>query len=340
MKKKNKIRVKKKPLVILLALIVVAVFDIYMYFDSTSYKLKKKGYTKDNIEIMNKVLDDSSKKIVSSLGYNKNVMLLLNDKNFNVKKFDEYLKFYDNDNIDYDEKIILIINDKYYLSRNYERYIRYYNLNKKYNSRQIVENINCNLDRDYYNSVYDVDLKKENLMLVNKYNKLNEKYAPKNLVTIENKYGYSKKISKDAYDAYILMFNDAQKKNVSIYITSAFRDYNYQYNLYNNYVKSSGKKEADRFSARAGYSEHQTGLAIDISSKDTPYTKFKGTDEYEWMLENCYKYGYILRYPEGKESQTGYMFESWHYRYVGKKVAEYIHRNNITYDEYYEYFIK
>ena len=70
------------------------------------------------------------------------------------------------------------------------------------------------------------------------------------------------------------------------------------------------------------------------------YTKFATTKEFEWMLKNCYKYGFILRYPKDKERQTGYMFESWHYRYVGKKIAKYIHDNGITYDEYYEYFIK
>ena len=116
---------------------------------------------------------------------------------------------------------------------------------------------------------------------------------------------------------------------------SSYRSYDYQVNLYNNYVKSDGKDAADTYSARPGFSEHQTGLAVDIYNKELPYTSFEETKEFEWMQKNAYKYGFILRFPKDKVNITGYQYEAWHYRYVGKKAAKYIHDHNITLEEYY-----
>ena len=91
---------------------------------------------------------------------------------------------------------------------------------------------------------------------------------------------------------------------------------------------------------RAGYSEHQTGLALDIVTYGASMDTFENTDEFKWLSDNAYKYGFILRYPKGKEKLTGYSYESWHYRYVGKDVAKKIHDLDITYDEYYAYYIE
>ena len=105
-----------------------------------------------------------------------------------------------------------------------------------------------------------------------------------------------------------------------------------QKNLYNNYVKRDGAQNADRYSARPGYSEHQTGLAFDINYADS---RFEGTDQAIWLAENAYKYGFILRYPEGKEHITGYMYEPWHYRYIGVENAAKIFASGLTLEEYY-----
>ena len=108
------------------------------------------------------------------------------------------------------------------------------------------------------------------------------------------------------------------------------------------YKERKGLEYADNISARAGFSEHQTGYAVDVGvqAKMSTGKAFKNTGEYKWMLENSYKYGYILRYPENKSDITGYGFEAWHYRYVGKDVALYIHEHDITFDEYYAFFIE
>ena len=117
-------------------------------------------------------------------------------------------------------------------------------------------------------------------------------------------------------------------------------DYNEQKKIYDDYSSWYGEEDADKKAARAGYSEHQTGLAVDIQSYCSQNKDFEECEEFTWLTNNAYKYGFILRYPKDKEYLTGYKYESWHYRYVGKKVSKYIHDNDITFDEYYAYFVK
>ena len=127
------------------------------------------------------------------------------------------------------------------------------------------------------------------------------------------------------------MQEDAAAKGLNLYIASGFRSYEYQTTLYNRYVERSGKEEADRYSARPGYSEHQTGLALDLNTIDA---SFADTDEYEWVKRNCYKYGFIIRYPEGAEEITGYMYEPWHLRYLGTDIARDVYESGLTLEEY------
>lgn len=115
-------------------------------------------------------------------------------------------------------------------------------------------------------------------------------------------------------------------------MNNAFRSYDYQAMLYDNYVNGYGQAEADRFSARPGHSEHQSGLAIDVNSPDA---SFDGTPEAQWLEEHCYEYGFILRYPKGKESITGYKYESWHIRYVGTDMSYKLHDSGLTLEEYF-----
>ena len=136
------------------------------------------------------------------------------------------------------------------------------------------------------------------------------------------------------------MFKAAQKDNIKIRVMSSYRDYLYQIKLYNKYKTEDKEENVDKYSARPGYSEHQTGLCVDIDDTVLPYDSFENSKSYKWMQNNSYKYGFIERYPKGKEDITGYSYEAWHYRYVGKKIAKYIHDYNITFDEYYVKFIE
>ena len=130
------------------------------------------------------------------------------------------------------------------------------------------------------------------------------------------------------------------EKGFNLTNASGFRSYESQKNIYNNYVARDGKAEADTYSARPGYSEHQTGLALDICDSSLTgciTNKFDNTAQAAWLNENAYKYGFILRYVKNKTNETGYIFESWHFRYVGVELAEKLYNNGnwITMEDYF-----
>lgn len=145
---------------------------------------------------------------------------------------------------------------------------------------------------------------------------------------------YNPGLTNETSGAFNQMKIDAKSMGLNLEIISGFRSYTSQSTIYNNYVSKDGREKADTYSARAGHSEHQTGLAIDINSL---YTSFENTEEGKWLKENSYKYGFILRYPKGKEEITGYMYEPWHYRYVGTKLATKLYNNGswLTIEEYF-----
>ncbi len=145
---------------------------------------------------------------------------------------------------------------------------------------------------------------------------------------------YGSGLTTNTTNAFNSMQKDASKEGLNLYISSGYRSYYTQKTLYNNYVARDGVANADTYSARAGHSEHQTGLAFDLNTIDE---SFANTKEGKWVSDNCYKYGLILRYPKGKDNITGYMYESWHLRYVGVELATKLYNNGnwITLEEYY-----
>ncbi len=132
--------------------------------------------------------------------------------------------------------------------------------------------------------------------------------------------------------AFSQMKDAASSNGLSIWNASGFRSYELQSSLYTRYSNRDGKEAADRYSARPGHSEHQTGLAIDLNEITS---SFANTAEGKWVEENCWRYGFILRYPKDKEAQTGYMYEPWHIRYVGVEVAEKIYNSGLCLEEYF-----
>lgn len=143
---------------------------------------------------------------------------------------------------------------------------------------------------------------------------------------------YNPGVNSEAKAALNEMFSAAAADGCSMRVVSGFRSYTVQKNLYNNYVKRDGVSAADRYSALPGFSEHQTGLAFDINDASS---SFEGTKEAIWLAENAYKYGFILRYPDGKEHITGYKYEPWHYRYIGVENAAKIFSSGLTLEEYF-----
>jgi len=190
------------------------------------------------------------------------------------------------------------------------------------------------LDNNFYKDIKYVEPKGYDF-IVNKNYKLSNDYIPNDLETINLTYS-----CKDKYLTHTARINfenmayQAKLEGFNIIAVSAYRSYDYQEKLYNNYVKEKGFYYADMASARAGHSEHQTGLSVDIADITLDYDNFENTQEFNWVKENAHKYGFILRYPKAKFHITGFKYEPWHYRYVGRKIATYIYENNLTLEEY------
>lgn len=142
---------------------------------------------------------------------------------------------------------------------------------------------------------------------------------------------YNPGVNSEAKAAFDRMQADAAAEGLNIYISSGFRSYDYQAGLYQRYVDKDGKAEADRYSARAGHSEHQTGLAFDLNSIEE---SFANTNEGKWVNSNCHKYGFIIRYPSDKEDITGYKWEPWHIRYLGEETAKAVYDSGLCLEEY------
>ena len=158
----------------------------------------------------------------------------------------------------------------------------------------------------------------DGILIANKTYSLPRDYAPGGLTA-------------DCQAALDAMCAGAAEEGIILYPVSTYRSYDYQEGLYNRYVERDGREEADRYSARPGHSEHQSGLAIDLNSLEYA---FADTPEGRWIAAHCAEYGFILRYPEGKEDITGYRYEPWHVRYLGTENAMKVAASGLTLEEY------
>jgi zinc D-Ala-D-Ala carboxypeptidase len=180
-------------------------------------------------------------------------------------------------------------------------------------------------------------------VLVNKQFALPDNYEPKDLVYPDVPFTFKEKIEKrmmrkEAAEALEKLFAGAKKSGVNLAGVSAYRSHKTQTQLFNSYVKKDGLEKAKTYSASPGTSEHETGLAIDVSGSDGKCAAedcFGGTTEAIWLDEHAPEYGFIIRFPKGKEAITGYQYEPWHIRYVGKEIAADITKRDITLEEYY-----
>ena len=183
-------------------------------------------------------------------------------------------------------------------------------------------------------------LNDELFILVNENNKLEDDYVPSTLVESDiafEEYIECKQLDERTSNAAKEMFNAALNDNVNLIAISGYRSYSVQENLYNSRVEVNGIEKTIQYTAEPGASEHQTGLAIDIVCNDYPYLDegFENTDAFKWLYNNCYKYGFILRYQKGKEDITGYNYEPWHFRYMGDvDIAKDIMERGICFEEF------
>ena len=277
-------------------------------------KLLSLGYSSKDINAIYNKIPDSVNIIIDSK-YNKDIINIMNLSYFKIDNLKRYL--------DYD---IMEVKSIYDIS----------NIKKDFNYEDVVTYVNANLDKEYYSSdnlISNEDASKIDV-LVNKYHKLDENYEPSDLTIIDSKYASgTQKLRKEAQIKFEEMASDMAKENLKIYAGSTYRSYTYQKGLYDRYVKKDGFAAAETYSARSGYSEHQLGLAVDIVNDKWDYLS-ENDKEYDYLVKNSYKYGFILRYPRGSEYVTGYMFEDWHFRYLGIELATKVFNSGLTYDEY------
>ena len=188
------------------------------------------------------------------------------------------------------------------------------------------------------------------LMLVNRTITIDEEYVPSDLVPITDvrKDGRSESMVETAEKALQALFIEMRAAGYTdVSVTSGYRSYKKQVSLYNTYTeremsennisRAEAEKIVDTYSARPGTSEHQTGLCCDMHNLSSASQRFAEEEAYTWLIENCYKFGFVLRFPEGKEDITGYSFEPWHYRFVGRYHASEMHRLDMCLEEYMEY---
>ncbi len=310
----KKRRLKKGPVIFLGGLILTIVLfsiviGLYKHYTSYEYKLGKIGYNDEEIKEIIKLdktyIDYALKK------YDKYLISLANQKYFIWSKYDEYVSF---------------------IKKNYK--------NKSIDYKFVVSKVNTNTNYDYYTHTSKTDMNKGYAILVNKYHSLPDKYAPDDIVSMSNQYAYpNNSIRSDVYEAFKKMSKKAKEDGITLIVNSSYRDYASQKKIYEEYEDKRGQKYADSVAARPNYSEHQTGLALDIFTPGAGMKNFENTKAFEWLSKNAYKYGFILRYPKDKDGLTGYAYESWHYRFLGEDLAKKVFDSGLTFDEYYAYYL-
>ena len=322
MAKKKKRKLKVKNLLILIFLIIAIAGIIFLL----TKKDKKSNETEQEKPSINLNYSDKNLATIKKDLSKENIQYLIDNK------IDE-------------ETAMSIINETYYIDDYLVKYLNYQKEHPNTDTKEIVTIINTHINDKFYTNTIKTDTSKGKFVLLNKYYYADENYHAEDLMEIDSIYSlygntYKMELSKECFEAFLKMYNDAKEAGYGFKINSAYRSYEKQNTLYNRYVASDGKEEADTYSARPGHSEHQTGYAFDV--RDYPYTNedYSKTKSFKWVSENAYKYGFILRFPKDKEYITGYQYESWHYRYCGIECSTYIHNHDITFEEYYEYFIR
>lgn len=351
--------------------ILIIILLIFIFYRSNINDLTKLGYSEKSAKI---ILLKLKKKDVIEIGKSKTLNAAFESEDYNEKYFNNYAKIkYHNQKhiikninklikLDYNNEQISIIlahgNDEditsftklkkvryleeffnldYAKLKYYDRYLAYMN-NSREDEETSVLYVNLDIDKEDYVDAQKVE-KFNYAMLVNKHHQLNDKFIPNSLISISKEYASEKgiKANSSAVASAKKMIDAAKKENYNLIINSAYRSYDDQEEIVNTYKELYGDSYVERYVLKAGFSEHQTGLGFDFGSTDTKV--FSTSDEYKWMQDNCYKYGFIQRFSPAYEDITEIKSEAWHYRYVGKKVAKYIYENEITLEEYYVKFL-
>ena len=373
MKKVHKVTLKPKfsKFLKVIGVLLCLCLGIFLFYTKEIHDLTKLGYSK---EASHNILFSLEKDYILSVGENATLNRAFESEAYDKENLDSYRKinFVDHEHLienintllkvgynPNDINIILAHGDDEAVARfakrekiryleeffivpyakldYYDRYVAYSDETGE-DEETTVLYVNLDLDKEDYQDVTPVS-KFSIDMVVNKHRGLSEDFAPDDLITIDSNYASSDDLqcSHIALNAYLEMNKAAEKEGYSLVINSAYRSYQDQLDLIDYYLRTYGQNYVDKYVAKAGHSEHQTGLAFDIGSRKV--STFANSKEYQWMQENAHKYGFIRRFNKRYEVLTGFRDEPWHYRYVGKEIATYIYENNISLEEYWAMFL-
>lgn len=224
-------------------------------------------------------------------------------------------------------------NLSYYHPENLERYKTYKNSHPDKKIEDIVTHVNMGIDSPFYSKDPLVVKDPESLtVIINKIYSLPSSWSPSDLEVVDDYKGQTmRKVASDAFKEFKAA---CSAQGFKIYGHSGYRSTEFQQKIYTNMINTYGQEYTDKYISRPGQSEHTTGLSVDVSIDGIPYEEIEKSSHYLWFKEHLSEYGFILRYPKDKESLTGYNYESWHIRYIGKDLAKKVEASNLTYDEY------
>jgi D-alanyl-D-alanine carboxypeptidase len=230
--------------------------------------------------------------------------------------------------------------EKYYIHSKLNDYLNYKNDNKKSEYVDIVKLVNVEMHIDWLDNMKDTDISKNELMLVNRIYGLSEEFVPEDLVEVPSKYAYSgKKLSQSVLDEVIKLIDDGKNQGYTFVISDGYRSYKEQKDIYDSYADYYGMSETDTFVARPGHSEYQTGMSFDLKPYNKVIDDVSNNEEYLWLRENAYKYGFIFRFEKEDEHLTGFSENNWRLRYVGKEAAGVIKNEDLCFEEYYAFYV-
>ena len=225
--------------------------------------------------------------------------------------------------------------EPYYIDAYLAQYENYRAEHPDYALYDIILAVNAGIDKPFYTDTKHADMSKGYLILVNKFYWVDDSDKPETAAL--SGYGVGE-MEATAAEWFKKMVDGARADGISLRSVNAYRTEAIQNLFYSGYVRDAGRAAADTYSARPGHSEHQAGLAVDINTASISQ-HFENSREYAWLVEHCAEYGFILRYLPGKQYITGYVYEPWHYRYVGTEYSKAIMDSGLTFEEWYAYYV-
>ena len=297
-------------IVILVSIIVFSIKMIsdYNYKKTDEYKLLNVGYNEEEIKVIKDKLSDDKIESLLKVKYNKN--------------------------------IVLFIKEKYFIYKNLSKYLDYKSKNKDDTFTHIVAIVNTEADVEWLDNEKETDTSKNELMLVNRLYGLSKDYEPDDIIDVPVSISYSGvKISKSILSNIEELISAAKDEGYIFVLSDGYRSYADQEKMFNNYKNNYGYEEADKNVARPGHSEYQTGISFQIVPYNKVFDKPRESEEYKWLKDNAYNYGFIFRYPDDKKDITLFDSYTWRLRFVGTTAASIIESEKISFEEYYAYFV-